>query len=87
MNQGAFDYVPKPFQNEELLQAIANALERKTLEREKRVIEDELKSSVHFDKIVGNSARMQHIYEMIRQVARTRSSIFDHRRERAPEKS
>ena len=48
MNQGAFDYVPKPFQNEELLQAIANALERKTLEREKRVIEDELKSSVHF---------------------------------------
>jgi len=76
MNQGAFDYVPKPFQNEELLQAIANALERKTLEREKRVIEDELKSSVHFGKIVGNSARMQHIYEMIRQVARTRSSIL-----------
>ncbi|WP_319525650.1 sigma-54 dependent transcriptional regulator [uncultured Desulfosarcina sp.] len=76
MNQGAFDYVPKPFQNEELLQAIANALERKTLEREKRVIEDELKSSVHFDKIVGNSARMQHIYEMIRQVARTRSSVL-----------
>lgn len=76
MNQGAFDYVPKPFQNEELLQAIANALERKTLEREKRVIEDELKSSVHFGKIVGNSARMQHIYEMIRQVARTRTSIL-----------
>jgi two-component system, NtrC family, response regulator PilR len=76
MNQGAFDYVPKPFQNEELLQAIANALERKTLEREKRAIEDELKSSVHFGKIVGNSARMQHIYEMIRQVARTRSSIL-----------
>ncbi|BBO73260.1 acetoacetate metabolism regulatory protein AtoC [Desulfosarcina widdelii] len=76
MNQGAFDYVPKPFQNEELLHAIANALERKTLEREKRVIENELKSSVHFGKIVGNSARMQHIYEMIRQVARTRSSIL-----------
>jgi len=76
MNQGAFDYVPKPFQNEELLRAIANALERKTLEREKRVIEDELKDSVHFGKIVGNSARMQHIYEMIRQVARTRTSVL-----------
>ena len=76
MNQGAFDYVPKPFDNDELLQAISNALERKTIEREKRVIEDELKSSVHFGKIVGNSARMQHIYEMIRQVARTRTSVL-----------
>ena len=76
LNQGAFDYVPKPFQNEELLQAISNALERKTLEREKRVIEDELKSSLHFGKIVGNSARMQHIYEMIRQVAKTKTSVL-----------
>jgi two-component system response regulator PilR (NtrC family) len=39
MNQGAFDYVPKPFENEELLQTIANALERKTLERENAFIE------------------------------------------------
>jgi two-component system response regulator PilR (NtrC family) len=76
MNQGAFDYVPKPFENTELLQTIANALERKTLEKEKRAIDDELKESVHFGKIVGNSPRMLHIYEMIRQVARTRSSVL-----------
>ena len=76
MNQGAFDYVPKPFENRELLQTIANALERKTLEKEKRVIENELRESVHFGKIVGNSPRMLHIYEMIRQVARTRSSVL-----------
>ncbi|MCB2147291.1 MAG: sigma-54 dependent transcriptional regulator [Deltaproteobacteria bacterium] len=76
MNQGAFDYVPKPFENKELLQTIANALERKTLEKDKRAIDDELKQSVHFGKIVGNSPRMQHIYEMIRQVARTRTSVL-----------
>jgi len=76
MNQGAFDYVPKPFQNEELLQTIANALERKTLEKDKRAIDNELKQSVHFGKIVGNSLRMLHIYEMIRQVAKTRSSVL-----------
>jgi len=76
MNQGAFDYVPKPFENDELLQTIANALERKTLEIDKQAIEDELKESVHFGKIVGNSPRMQHIYEMIRQVAKTRSSVL-----------
>lgn len=76
MNQGAFDYVPKPFENEELLRTIANALERKTLEIDRQAIEDELKESVHFGKIVGNSPRMQHIYEMIRQVAKTRTSVL-----------
>jgi len=76
MNQGAFDYVPKPFENKELLQTIANALERKTLEIDKRAIDNELKQSVHFGKIVGNSPRMQHIYEMIRQVAKTRTSVL-----------
>jgi two-component system response regulator PilR (NtrC family) len=76
MNEGAYDYVPKPFDNEELKQTIANALERKTLDVERQVIEDELKKTVHFGKIVGNSARMQHIYQMVRQVARTRTNVL-----------
>jgi two-component system response regulator PilR (NtrC family) len=76
MNEGAYDYVPKPFDNDELKQTIANALERKTLDVERQVIEDELKKTVHFGKIVGNSARMQHIYQMVRQVARTRTNVL-----------
>jgi two-component system response regulator PilR (NtrC family) len=76
MNDGAYDYVPKPFDNTELKQTIRNALERKTLETERRVLESELKETVHFGKIVGNSARMQHIYEMVRQVAKTRTNIL-----------
>ena len=76
MNQGAFDYVPKPFKNEELIQTIVNALERKTLEKERRIIEDEMKESLHFGKIVGNSPRMLHIFDMIRQVAKTKTSVL-----------
>lgn len=76
MNQGAFDYVPKPFKNEELIQTIANALERKTLEKERRIIENEMKESLHFGKIVGNSPRMLHIFDMIRQVAKTKTSVL-----------
>ncbi len=76
MNDGAYDYVPKPFDNEELKQTIANALVRKTLETERRALESELKETVHFGKIVGNSARMQHIYQMVRQVARTKTNIL-----------
>jgi two-component system response regulator PilR (NtrC family) len=76
MNDGAYDYVPKPFDNEEIKQTIANALDRKTLEAERQIIEDELKKTVHFGKIVGNSPRMQHIYQMVRQVAKTRTNVL-----------
>jgi len=76
MNEGAYDYVPKPFDNEELKQTIAKALELKTIDHEKKSIKDELKSALHFDKIVGNSPRMRHIYDMIRQVANTRTSVL-----------
>ncbi|MCP4745903.1 MAG: sigma-54-dependent Fis family transcriptional regulator [Desulfobacteraceae bacterium] len=76
MNAGAYDYVPKPFDNDELKQTVANALERKTLAVERQVLEDELKKTVHFNKIIGNNPRMMHIYQMIRQVAKTRTNIL-----------
>jgi len=63
MNEGAYDYVPKPFDNEELKQTIAKALDLKTLEHEKEIIEDELKKNLHFGLIVGNSPAMLHIYK------------------------
>lgn len=76
MNEGAYDYVPKPFNNEELKQTIANALDLKTLEHEKKIIDEELKQTLHFGRIIGNSPRMMHIYKMIRQVAGTRTNIL-----------
>ena len=76
MNEGAYDYVPKPFDNEELKQTIANALERKTLAADREKIDAELRETIHFGILVGNSPRMQHIYQMVRQVADTRSNIL-----------
>jgi two-component system response regulator PilR (NtrC family) len=76
MNEGAYDYVPKPFDNEELKQTIAKALDLKTLEYEKQIIDDEMKQNLHFDMIVGNSPVMLHIYKMIRQVASTRTNVL-----------
>ena len=76
MNIGAYDYVPKPFDNEELKQTIAKALDLKTIEHEKEIIENELKKNLHFDLIVGNSPAMLHIYKMIRQVSPTRTNVL-----------
>ncbi|MCP4367598.1 MAG: sigma-54-dependent Fis family transcriptional regulator [Deltaproteobacteria bacterium] len=76
MNDGAYDYVPKPFDNEELKQTIANALDLKTLEHEKEILDGELKENIHFGKIVGKSPGMLQIYKMIRQVAKTKTNIL-----------
>jgi len=76
MNEGAYDFVPKPFNNEELKHTIKNALDLKTIEHEKEVLDDELKRTLHFGKIVGNSPSMKHIYNLVLQVARTKTSIL-----------
>ena len=76
MNEGAYDYVPKPFDNEELKQAIEKALNLRTIDQEKEVLDDELKKNLHFGKIVGNSPGMLHIYNMIDQVAKTITNIL-----------
>ncbi len=76
MNQGAYDYVPKPFDNEELKLAIANALDHRTIEHEKEILNRQLKKTLHFEKIVGNSPPMMNVYNMIDQVAKTKTNIL-----------
>jgi len=76
MNEGAYDYVPKPFDNDELKATVANALEMKTLEQEKETVDDQLKKNIHFSRIVGNSPAMEHIFNLIRQVAPTRTNVL-----------
>ena len=76
MNEGAYDFVPKPFNNEELKQTIKNALNLRTIEHEKEILDDELKRTLHFGKIVGNSPAMKNIFNLIRQVAKTKTSIL-----------
>ena len=76
MNEGAYDYVPKPFDNEELKQTIKKALDLKTIEHEKEILDSELKKTIHFGMIVGSSPRMLHIYDMVMQVAKTTTNIL-----------
>ena len=76
MNEGAYDYVPKPFDNDELKATVANALELKTLEHEKETVDDQLKKNIHFRRIVGSSPAMEHIFNLIRQVAPTRTNVL-----------
>ena len=76
MNEGAYDYVPKPFDKDELMQTIAKAVSLRSLEHEKKILDDALKKNMHFGMIVGNSPAMRHIYNLIRQVADTTTNVL-----------
>jgi two-component system response regulator PilR (NtrC family) len=76
MNAGAYDYVPKPFDKDELLHTVSKALDLKTIEQEKELLDDQLKENLHFGVLVGNSPAMSHIYKLIMQVARTKTNVL-----------
>ncbi len=76
MNEGAYDYVPKPFDKDELLQTIAKALDLRTIEHEKELLDDQLEENRHFGLLVGSSPAMQHIYKLIQQVANTKTNVL-----------
>nr|WP_320194078.1 sigma-54 dependent transcriptional regulator [uncultured Desulfobacter sp.] len=76
MNEGAYDFVPKPFDNNELSSTIAKALELLTLDQEKALRSSELKSHLHFNRIIGDSSGMQAIYKRIRQISPTKTNVL-----------
>jgi two-component system response regulator PilR (NtrC family) len=76
MNEGAYDYVPKPFDKDELLQTVAKALDIRTVEREKQLLNAQLKENLHFGFLVGTSPAMRHIYKLILQVAKTKTNVM-----------
>ena len=76
MKLGAFDYLTKPFEEEEVLSAIGRALEKRALEREVVFLRSELARRQGFDEIVGRHPEMQKLALLIAQVARTTSTVL-----------
>jgi two-component system, NtrC family, response regulator AtoC len=66
---GAYDYVNKPFDHEELLASIQKALETTRLRREVKRLRSEQKNAYGVSSIIGRSAAMQDVFTMIRKVA------------------
>lgn len=73
---GAFDFIAKPFKNDEILLVIKNALERRRLRDENERLRESLRQRFSFRNIIGKSAPMQQIYDLIAQVAPRRSTVL-----------
>ena len=76
MKCGAYDYLCKPFERDELLAVIAKALEYQGLVRENAHLHAELLGRYRFDEIIGGSAAMEKVFQIVGRVSRTDSTVL-----------
>jgi DNA-binding NtrC family response regulator len=73
---GAFDFITKPFKNDEILLVAKNAVEQRRLRDENARLKNSLRQRFSYRNIIGKSEPMQQIYDVITQVAPRRSTIL-----------
>jgi len=76
MRLGAFDYLTKPFNLDELLIVIEKALSVSKLQKENVMLRMQLKKKYDFRGLIGDSPRMQVVYELIEKIADTDSTVL-----------
>jgi len=76
MRRGAYDYLAKPFEKDELLVTVAKAADRIRLRRENRDLRGLVAERFEFANMVGASPSMQAVYRMIEKVARGSSTVL-----------
>ncbi|PYR74126.1 MAG: hypothetical protein DMF86_19010, partial [Acidobacteria bacterium] len=77
MKRGAFDYITKPFKNDEVLVVLRNALAQRRLVAENRALRQNLQAHAnHFGDIIGKSSRMRQVFDLIIQAAPSRTTIL-----------
>ena len=76
MKLGAFDYLPKPFDPDELELIVERALERRRLLQENLDLKTEINSKYRFENIIGSSPQMQGVFRLIAKCAPTSSTVL-----------
>ncbi len=76
MKLGAADYLPKPFDNDELRVIVRRAMDTVLLKRDHRRLLEQVQGSYSFEQIVGRSPVMQRVFEMIDKVADTDITVL-----------
>ena len=74
--RGAYDYLEKPFQLEELIMRVEKGIENQRIKSENQLMRGELQTKYHFTNIKGNSAPMQNIYRLIGAVSNKTSTVL-----------
>jgi DNA-binding NtrC family response regulator len=75
VKKGAFDYLTKPLQKDPLLLTVRRAAERARLLKENRHLHQELYGRFHMEGILGRSAKMGEVMEMVRRVCLSTATV------------
>ncbi|MDX1605721.1 MAG: sigma 54-interacting transcriptional regulator, partial [Candidatus Competibacterales bacterium] len=76
MHQGAADYIAKPFDHDEMLHSIHRILEKDRLQRQNAALKSDLQRSYPVSGIIGDCTAMQRVFEHIRKIAPTDSTVL-----------
>lgn len=76
MKKHAYDYIEKPFKNEQLKLTVKKALNNYRLVKENRLLSEALSDKYKFGNIIGKSRPMQEIYDLINKVSQTKTSVL-----------
>ena len=76
MREGAFDYVTKPFDNDDLRAAVSRALELARLARENRYLRQEVGNRYAPEAMIAESPRTQELLALVRRVAPSRAGVL-----------
>jgi two-component system response regulator AtoC len=74
IQRGAYDYVTKPFELDDLLITVRRTIDHRDLARRVRAVDETIRDPR--DNIIGNTSAMQHVYKTIGRVARTDATIM-----------
>lgn len=74
MKDGAYDYIPKPFDTGEFKKIVRDAIHKRTVSRDEEEVH--LRKGYHFGCLVGESPQMKRIYDLIKRVASTKTNIL-----------
>ncbi len=76
MKSGAFHYLSKPFQNDEVILLVESALAHRRLKQENAGLRRALNERHRFGRLVGRTREMQAVYRLIQQVAPARTTVL-----------
>src|SRR5450432_488368 len=76
IKRGAWDFVSKPFQIDELLHVLDSAIEQRRLKSENAYLRSQLEERYRFEGIIGKSRPMERLFQLLETVAATSSTIL-----------
>jgi DNA-binding NtrC family response regulator len=76
MKKGAYEYITRPFRNDEVLHIVNNAVKQKELVEENINLREALKKKYRFENIIGKNEKMIQVFKLIRQAAPSKSTIL-----------